>query len=439
MNGVPRDSRAIVGADVAIPLRRSRSQRLDHPLGLNNRYITKEDVQSQHISRMDYLSCLFQNCTLRSFNGVVEGTKEQYRPGWKAYVSFMHAVLQADPLLHSPFSEWSQCNMGSAGIPYPVVVIRAFMEHLQFSQSHSGPLINSYLSAVRFNLLHSGVSIDFFAHPLVRAARAATEREWRTSHPEADCKTLPASVDFCIHLAKCALETKSPHIFMERWSYAIMAKTAFTCLLRVSEYMVTPARHHILAGSTTFERRQHTFPSGETVISFVSPAAVHSVPKHEITAVDYNVRSAKNDQPGVGHPFHMERVPVSDTAAFDVVGDLYDWCCVTRPPDEAPLFSWHAGTKWSSVMKFNLALKDTARSLGLPHNRVSSHSLRIGGASALAAAGSSDREIMILGRWKSLVFLNYVRSSQLSSSRSMQLIVDPRSFTTLDIHRLSRR
>jgi len=439
MNGVPREPRAGAGASVTLPLRRSRSQRLDHPLGLPNRYITQEDVQLQLMSRMDYLSCLFQNCTLRSFNGVVEGTKEQYRPGWKAYVSFMHAVLRADPLLHSPFMEWGQCNMGSAGIPYPVVVIRAFMEHLQFSRNHSGPLINSYLSAVRFNLLHSGVSVEFFAHPLVRAARAATEREWRSSHPQADSKTLPASVDFCTHLAECALKANNPHVFMERWSYAIMAKTAFTCLLRVSEYMVTPAGHHILAGATTFERRQCLAPSGETVISFVSPAKVHSIPKHEITAVDYSVRSAKNDQPGVGHPFHMERVVASKNAAFDVVGDLYDWCCVTRPPDEAPLFSWSLGTKWPSVMKFNLALKDTARSLGLPHNRVSSHSLRIGGASALAAAGSSDRDIMILGRWKSLVFLNYVRSSQLSSSRSMELIVDPRSFTTLDIHRLSRR
>ena len=100
-------------------------------------------MQSQDMSRMDYLSCLFQNCTLRSFNGVVEGTKEQYRPGWKAYVSFMHTVLRADPLLHTSFAEWSQFSMGSAGVPYPVFVIRAFMEHLQFSQSHSGPLINS--------------------------------------------------------------------------------------------------------------------------------------------------------------------------------------------------------------------------------------------------------------------------------------------------------
>ena len=131
---------------------------------------------------------------------------------------------------------------------------------------------------------------------------------------------------------------------------------------------------------------------------------------------------------------------MSDTVSFGVVDDLYVWCCVTRPPsDDAPLFSWSTGTKWPSVMKANLALKETGLSLGLPDSHVSSHSLRIGGAFALAAAGSSDRVIMILGRWKSLVFLNYARSSQLYSSRSMHLIVDPRSFTTLDNHRLSKR
>ena len=88
-------------------------------------------------------------------------------------------------------------------------------------------------------------------------------------------------------------------------------------------------------------------------------------------------------------------------------------------------------------MKFNLALKETARSLGLPDLYVSSHSLRIGGASGLPAAGSSDRDIVILGRLKSLLFLNYVKSSLLSSCRSMHFIVDPRSFTTLDIRDLA--
>ena len=79
-----------------------------------------------------------------------------------------------------------------------------------------------------------------------------------------------------------------------------------------------------------------------------------------------------------------------------------------------------------------------AAHLGLPTTNVSSHSLRIGGASALAAAGADERDIMILWRWKSLIFLNYIRSSKLFSSRSMKLIVDPNSFTTLDVYRLSR-
>jgi len=208
-------------------------------------------------------------------------------------------------------------------------------------RSYSGPLVNSYLSAVRFNLLHSGVPIEFFTHPLVCAARAATEREWRVTHPESDGKTLPASVEFCLHLSARALEARGLSNAMEQWTFAIMAKTAFTCLLRVSEYMITKTKHYILAGSLTFERRQIT-QSGDTTVSFIFPALVHTVPKHELTEIDYNVRSAKNDQPGVGLPFHMERELASESAAFDVVGDLYDWCCVTIPPNNAPMFSWAA-------------------------------------------------------------------------------------------------
>jgi hypothetical protein len=45
----------------------------------------------------------------------------------------------------------------------------------------------------------------------------------------------------------------------------------------------------------------------------------------------------------------------------------------------------------------------------LDPTRISSHSLRIGGASALAAAGVPDYIILDMGRWKSLAFLAYVR------------------------------
>jgi hypothetical protein len=48
---------------------------------------------------------------------------------------------------------------------------------------------------------------------------------------------------------------------------------------------------------------------------------------------------------------------------------------------------------------------------GLDPSRVSSHSLRIGGATAIAAAGMSEYEIKQMGEWKSDVFLDYARNT----------------------------
>ncbi|EJK78113.1 hypothetical protein THAOC_00005 [Thalassiosira oceanica] len=51
---------------------------------------------------------------------------------------------------------------------------------------------------------------------------------------------------------------------------------------------------------------------------------------------------------------------------------------------------------------------------GIPTNRVDTHSLRAGGANALALSGYSDREIMKMGRWRGATFMEYI-SEQLSS------------------------
>ncbi len=43
-------------------------------------------------------------------------------------------------------------------------------------------------------------------------------------------------------------------------------------------------------------------------------------------------------------------------------------------------------------------------SRGIPIDRVDTHSLRSGGANALALNGYSDREIQKMGRWRSATF-----------------------------------
>ncbi len=68
-------------------------------------------------------------------------------------------------------------------------------------------------------------------------------------------------------------------------------------------------------------------------------------------------------------------------------------------------------TKTTTVKRAAVAaiIKDTAHSMGLKRQDYSAHSLRIGGACALLAAGKSDLVIRLMGRWSSWCFTVYTR------------------------------
>ncbi len=61
------------------------------------------------------------------------------------------------------------------------------------------------------------------------------------------------------------------------------------------------------------------------------------------------------------------------------------------------------------------ALKSAAAELqypttkGIPIDRINTHSLRSGGANALALAGYSDTQIQKMGRWQGATFKEYIR------------------------------
>ena len=56
---------------------------------------------------------------------------------------------------------------------------------------------------------------------------------------------------------------------------------------------------------------------------------------------------------------------------------------------------------------------------GIPIERVDTHSLRSGGANALALSGFSDREIQKMGRWRSATFKEYIREELACFSQGM--------------------
>ena len=70
------------------------------------------------------------------------------------------------------------------------------------------------------------------------------------------------------------------------------------------------------------------------------------------------------------------------------------------------------------------AVKTVARSFGLDPTRFFSHSLRIGGASALRAAIVPDYISQKLGRWKSLAFLADLRMSYSAFDKALDVLIE---------------
>ena len=93
------------------------------------------------------------------------------------------------------------------------------------------------------------------------------------------------------------------------------------------------------------------------------------------------------------------------------MSDLYQYVQAVQPIRGQPFF--HVpGLQWSLVpTEYNRRLRKVAIKHGLDPNRVHSHSIRIGGATVLAAAGIPDYVIMTMGGWASAVYLQYIRPS----------------------------
>jgi hypothetical protein len=74
--------------------------------------------------------------------------------------------------------------------------------------------------------------------------------------------------------------------------------------------------------------------------------------------------------------------------------------------------------------------------MGLDPDRYRTHSLRIGGASMMAAAGRPDYEIQKHRRWKSLAFLEYIRLGRATFKSALDAICNLTLLTIEDVGRM---
>ena len=83
-------------------------------------------------------------------------------------------------------------------------------------------------------------------------------------------------------------------------------------------------------------------------------------------------------------------------------------------------------------------LRRLAVANGIDPTRVSSHSLRIGGATTLAAAGLNDHEIQGVGDWKSNSYLTYVRKNITLFEKARTALASPTAIDLTAVRRMYR-
>jgi hypothetical protein len=121
--------------------------------------------------------------------------------------------------------------------------------------------------------------------------------------------------------------------------------------------------------------------------------------------------------------------------AYCIVTSLHSWAVRAQPLFGQPFLSWRG--EWVlSYDRLSKAIKKVASEMGLDPTRYRTHSLRIGGASMLAAAGRPDYEIQKLGRWKSLAFLEYIKVGKATFNAALAAIVNPNLLTAKKVSRM---
>ena len=95
---------------------------------------------------------------------------------------------------------------------------------------------------------------------------------------------------------------------------------------------------------------------------------------------------------------------------IDAVKEVHNLRRVDPAPDDAPLFRDPATNQPLSYDSVLQLLRRLMSSIGEEPAHFGTHSLRIGGATALFAAGASDTVIRTLGRWSSDIHKIYVRA-----------------------------
>jgi len=116
------------------------------------------------------------------------------------------------------------------------------------------------------------------------------------------------------------------------------------------------------------------------------------------------------------------------------------WAFATRarPKRKKPFFTISAQGWTLKAPQLATHLKKLGAYFKLDTMRIGTHSLCIGGASTLAAAGLNDNEIMHMGSWHSTAFLTYLRQNIELFEKARTATASGKHLTLEDVRRFNQ-
>ena len=161
----------------------------------------------------------------------------------------------------------------------------------------------------------------------------------RAEHKECEEKTLPFACEMIVHSKTTMYNSGS----RESRAINVSLELGLCILARVGEYLRSKSGE------------DHFFKAQDVVFIFSSPTKgaapvyvsshdvhLHTSHKDKLIGAIWTLRDAKNDSEGAGNNIPVDR-NTSNGAAFDFVGDAFDWAVYERPLKDAPFVSTQDG------------------------------------------------------------------------------------------------
>lgn len=258
--------------------------------------------------------------------------------------------------------------------PIPLQHVIWFITYL-FEKSYSSKTIHTYVSGLSFyhkiNCWYNITEV-FLVRKLLEGCRR--------NRPSVDNRapiTISMLIDFCKILPNVTYSEFETSLFRAIFT------TAYFGLFRVSELVFS-----------VVDNRSILFKDI----------------KLEANYVMITIRISKNNQ--YGKPVTL-KIPCESNTLICPVCNIKQYISIR--PAAAGQFFVHANLNPVTRYQFSAVLKKCLKQSSFKLDTYTSHSFRIGRATQLAIMGLSEIDIMKLGRWKSIAYLSYIRTTTLSN------------------------